>query len=301
MEFITEVMATFLKANEDPNAWSKVAQGRANMKSFADFCCERCGKLYVKDQAVVQQGVCDEYGCSGVIKAVNDDYNMTKQASKVNRPYQCTACGHVDDMSVFKKNASKCTVCGESHIVRVATMDQVIRNTIKKSEEFGLPLTSAEHDQGMVYAYYSYGNDQDHVDVGVAATGNFTESDFIYLSIDDDGEPQAVVATIRDEKNDLFKYAENHSCVCSVAIEDSKNVDYKEYVDYNNRRIESGVTIEWLEKEGPVVGIVSACTSEGLSVDLLKHPEYGYSRKGDPIGQIVVSAADIREKAIRIA
>lgn len=272
----------------------KQAQAREAMKPYAEFLCETCGKMFLKEQAIVQQGMCNAPNCNGTIKHVAA--NKVEEEQDHTEDYECMGCGNKCPCKDIIDNKKMCRKCGSKNFVKVALMEQVVQNTLQMNQSLNLPIIDAEHEKGKVYAYYSYeAEDSDvPVQVVVCADGKFTENDFVHFDISG-AAPRAVVATLTNDP--LIKFSANESTRCSWVVEDP---DEYEFFDVNNRKIIKNSQLEWFVPEGSCYATVKGFTVEGIKVQMNKHPKYGKLKEDDPFGECVISQEYINSSGVNM-
>lgn len=289
-KYLEEYLLKLKNKNMDP----RISEARNNIKQFADFICSSCGKLYVKDQAIISQGMCDNAGCSGKIIA-NASINEEEEVSKKDDIYECTKCG--SDITFKQLNKQKFTCeCSGKNFLKLSTINKVMENTWDINQSLDLPLVDVWNEKGKIYAYYQYEDNDGKLNFVVCATGKFKEKDFIHFDINN-GSPRAIVASLNEDP--LIKFSSNDKCICSWAFtEDDEETQVTQYSDCRNKILSEGSHVEWVEPKGPVFGEVLTFCNDGVKIGLTKHPDYGYG-KDKIIGDIVLSQEQIFKKNIK--
>lgn len=306
-----ETMVERFKVMENPKEWMKnflinaknksnakdiktQIESREYVKKYADFSCSKCGTLYLKDQAIVNQGVCTS--CNGKIICISDnlhDQIITSSEENFHDNYECKKCGWKDSLESIKKNNKICSNCSGKSFVKISLMERVVQNTIQINQVIDTNLIDAEHEKGKVYAYYSYdGQDGEPVNVVVMAEGKFKENDFIHFDLNN-GSPRALVASMNDDP--LVKFSVSENALCTWAIDEPEEYEYN---DTNNRKITKGAKLEWFVPEGCYAGNVSEITAEGVVVQLNKHPKYGTTKGKKDLGKVLIDKEYIIENKI---
>lgn len=317
--------AELLKLQEDPERWmnkylislseksnnpdiQKRLAAREAIRPYAKFICDTCGELYTEETAVLAQGVCGQHTCSGVIVdnpgfkayAKAEEDQVLLKHPELGDLYECTSCSNEEYYENIVSHGLNCENCGASRFAKVSTMESVVQNTLDINSARGMPIVSAEHKNGQIYAYYSFGHEDEQVSVIVKAKGDFTPNDFVDFDINN-GNPRAIVATLIDDP--LVKVANNEKCQCYWLVDDSSDDDIPSasYVDSDNRKIEVGAIVEWnIPNRGIVEGIVSSTSIEGIAVELHRHPEWGLAKDGKHLCTEVYSQDEIMKSGITV-
>jgi len=100
----------------------------------------------------------------------------------------------------------------------------------------------------------------------------------------------------------LVKVCNNESCECYWLVDDSSEEKPDlVYVDSNNRKIETGAIVEWnIPNKGIVEGIVSSANTEGIAIELHRHPDWGVARDGKHLCTEVYSQEDVYKSRVVI-
>lgn len=304
----TENVVESMKFNKDPDKYLKDVlarlkreklgfqdiEARESVLPYAPFICGSCGKLFIKDQAIMQQGMCDS--CSGQIiaNAVKEEFIDPKKGDI----YECMKCGENAPLADIEENDNACLKCQSKHFVKTSLLERVMENTLDFNMAENNSLVDVwKETGGKVYAHYQYEleNEDDEqnkmVNFVICASGQFTDRDLIYFDWND-GDPVARVYTMVKKKEDpLRKFDLNKRCVCAWAF-DFGEENVPEFVDAKRNIIQKGQKVEYVLKEGPVKAVVEKLTPEGVEVSLIKHPDYGHNLESKNY-KITLSQEDI--------
>ncbi len=305
----TDNISETMKYNENPKKYmddflAKVKreklgyqdiQARASLLPYAPFICEGCGKLYIRDQAIVQQGMCD---CHSKIIANAECQNF--EEPKDGEVYECLKCGENSNLNTIEANENQCPGCHEKHFVKASLLEKVMENTRDISLSEKKPLIDVwKENGGKIYAHYQYELEDEAsgdrtVNFVACASGEFTKNDF--LSFDwNNGEPTAKVYTMT--KSDPYPQA-NLRCAAAWAFDSGESNDKFEYYDVRKNIVQQGDSVEYYVKQGTIRGVVTAIKYNGVEVELDKHPEYGHNLDGKY--SIVLSQDDFIKNKISV-
>lgn len=283
----TDNIVEAIKFNENPKKYlhdvlsrlkreqfgSSDIESRESMLPYAPFICSSCSRLFIKDQAIVQQGMCDVCNGKIIANAASQDFEEPKN----EETYECMKCGEVSNLETLENNENSCTACHGKHFVKTSLIESVIENTKDVNLSRGNPLVDVwKETGGKVYAHYQYeleneiDPDKKVVNFVACASGQFTKKDFLLFEWND-GNPVAKVYTI---SSDPFP-TPNLKTACAWAF-DAEDPQIPEYVDSRQRVIQKGDCIEYVIKQGPVKGTVANIVTDGVIVSLSKHPDYGH-------------------------
>lgn len=285
----TENVVEAMKFNEDPSKYLneylnklkreksglRDIESRESMLPYAPFICSSCGKLFVKDQAIVQQGMCDCCHGSIIANASALEFEDPKNEEKV----ECLSCGEQVSFEDFENNDNTCYSCNSKRFVKSSLLEKVIENTIDINLSKGMPIVDAwKETGGKIYAHYQYELEDESdenkkiINFVACASGQFTKQDFVYFDWND-GNPVSRVYTMK--KEEAFPIP-NIKCACAWAF-DSGEEESPEYVDSRQKLIHKGDGIQYVMKTGPVSGTISDINQNGVVVSLSKHPDYGHN------------------------